>query len=587
MLNLVSAADDHPTDHPEIEWQFDVPDLEPVRAWLLGLSGNEGFTLGGPDTRALVDSYLDTSDWRVFRCGYALRIRTVGDRSEATLKELRRRKQDPAKGLEQGPIVRREITQPAPKPESPSSPSDPAFPSSFAALFSAPGPVADRLRLVLHPEDLRVLAEIRTMRETFPLLREGRVDGEVTLDRSSLAADAAHPEDQPCLVRVEIESAAEESGPLLAFVGRLRTVAGVVEAAETKFEWALKARGLTPAWMQDLGQTEPDSSMTVGEVAYAVLRKQFASFLKHEPGTRLGEDPEHLHDMRVATRRMRAALRLFEGALPPRETTRLRRELRAVGWFLGQVRDLDVQSAQMEEWKTSLVTVGPDAMAPLLRLLGARRERARARLLRFLDSRRFTLLQGALSRRMRGSSSPGRSAAQLPIRVAGPILIRRAHRKLVRVARGIDRSSPPEAYHQVRIRGRRLRYALEFLEPVYGPPARNLIDPLTEVQDVLGRHQDLQVALAILRELSEKTALPGPARQAIGEMAQISAVRAENLRGDFPRTWRRLSAKRWNRWKQTVRESADELGAELIRNAKERLRRPQKTTKGLGTSPSA
>ena len=503
MLNLVSAADDHPTDHPEIEWQFDVPDLEPVRAWLPGLSGNEGFTLGGPDTQALVDSYLDTSDWRVFRCGYALRIRTVGDRSEATLKELRRRKQDPAKGLEEGPIVRREITQPAPKPESPSSRSDPASLPSFAALFSAPGPVADRLRLVLHPEDLRVLAEIRTMRETFPLLREGRVEGEVTLDRSSLAADAAHPEDQPCLVRVEIESAAEESGPLLAFVGRLRAVAGVVEAPESKFEWALKTRGLTPAWMQDLGQTEPDSSMTVGEVAYAVLRKQFASFLKHEPGTRLGEDPEHLHDMRVATRRMRAALRLFEGALPPRETTRLRRELWTVGRLLGKVRDLDVQSAQMEEWKAALVTVGPEAVAPLLRLLGARRKQARAKLLRFLDSRRFTLLQGTLSRRLRGSPPAGRRAAQLPIRAAGPILIRCERRKLVRVARRIDRSSTPAAYHQVRIRGRRLRYALEFLEPAYGQPARKLIDALTAVQDVLGRHQDDQVSMALLRQLRD------------------------------------------------------------------------------------
>jgi CHAD domain-containing protein len=136
----------------------------------------------------------------------------------------------------------------------------------------------------------------------------------------------------------------------------------------------------------------------------------------------------------------------------------------------------------------------------------------------------------------------------------------------------------------VRIRGRRLRYALEFLEPAYGQPARKLIDALTAVQDVLGRHQDDQVSMALLRELSEETALPGSARQAIGEMAQICAARAESLRGDFPRTWRKLNAKRWSRWKQIVRESAGELGAELIRDAKDRLRRPQKITKGSETS---
>jgi len=286
--------------------------------------------------------------------------------------------------------------------------------------------------------------------------------------------------------------------------------------------------------MQDLRQTEPDSSMTVGEVAFAVLRKHFASFLTHQPGTQLGEDPEHLHDMRVATRRMRAALRLFEMALPPHETMRLRRELRNVGWLLGKVRDLDVQSAQMEEWAATMVTVGPEAVAPLLRLLEARRERARAKMLRFLDSRRFASLQGALFRRLRGSPSARRPAAQLPIRAAAPILIRRAHRKFVRVARAIDRTSPPAAYHQVRIRGRRLRYALEFLEPVYGLPARELIDALTVVQDILGRYQDGQVSMAILRELSGETTLPGPTWQAVGEMAQMAAARTEKLQGDFP-----------------------------------------------------
>ena len=582
MLDVGSAADDHPTDHLETEWQFDVSDLGPVRAWLLGLPENEGFTLGGPDTRALVDSYLDTPDWRVFRCGYALRIRTVGERSEATLKELRRQ-QDPAEGLEKGPAVRREITQPVPEPKSPSSPSDPTFRCASAALFSAPGPVTDRLQCILHPEELQILAVIRTIRETFPLFREGRVEGEVTLDRSSLTADAAHSGVQPCLLRVEIESSAEELGPLSAFVGLLRAVAGMAEAAESKFEWALKARGLTPVWMQDLGRTEPDSSMTVGEVAYAVLRKHFASFLMHEPGTRLGEDPEHLHDMRVATRKMRAALRLFQEALPLQETTRLRGELWTVGGSLGKVRDLDVQIAHMESCKAALIMVGPEAAAPLLRLLEARREQARAELLSFLDSPRFVLLREALSQLLGRCPSAGRPAAQLPIRVAGPILIRREHRKLVRLARGIERSSAPATYHLARILGKRLRYALEFLEPVYGPPARELIDALIVFQDLLGLHQDDQVSMALLRELSEEGTLPDPARLAIGEMAQMSAAHAEKLRGDFSRAWRGLGGKRWNRWKSAARESTGEFAVETIRHAKECLRRPQEAPKGPET----
>ena len=80
----------------------------------------------------------------------------------------------------------------------------------------------------------------------------------------------------------------------------------------------------------------------MGELAFAVLRRQLAVLRAKEPGTRLGEDPEELHDMRVATRRLRAALSLFEGVLPVRAQV-FREELGWLGRLLGAVRDLDVQ----------------------------------------------------------------------------------------------------------------------------------------------------------------------------------------------------------------------------------------------------
>ena len=80
----------------------------------------------------------------------------------------------------------------------------------------------------------------------------------------------------------------------------------------------------------------------MGELAFAVVRRQLAVLRDKEPGTRLGEDPEELHDMRVATRRLRAALALFAGVLPVRAQT-YREELGWLGRLLGEVRDLDVQ----------------------------------------------------------------------------------------------------------------------------------------------------------------------------------------------------------------------------------------------------
>ncbi len=80
----------------------------------------------------------------------------------------------------------------------------------------------------------------------------------------------------------------------------------------------------------------------MGELAFAVLRRQLAVLRDKEPGTRLGEDVEELHDMRVATRRLRAALALFAGVLPVRAQT-FRQELGWLAGVLGAVRDLDVQ----------------------------------------------------------------------------------------------------------------------------------------------------------------------------------------------------------------------------------------------------
>jgi CHAD domain-containing protein len=277
---------------------------------------------------------------------------------------------------------------------------------------------------------------------------------------------------------------------------------------------------------------------------------------------------------------MRAALRLFEAALPLQESTRLRRELWTLGALLGKVRDLDVQIPQLVACRAALINVGPEAATPLLHLLLARREQAREELFSFLDSRRFALLCETLSQLLRDSPTAGRPAARLPIRAAGPTLIRREYRKLVRLARGIEGSSPPTTYHQARIRGKRLRYALEFLEPAYGPPARELITPLIEFQDLLGCHQDDQVSMALLRELSESAALPDSTRLAIGEMAQLSAAHAEKLRGDFPRVWSLLCGKRWRRWRLAAKRAATEFSAETMLCAKERLRSPR--AEGMG-----
>src|SRR5690606_11924652 len=144
----------------------------------------------------------------------------------------------------------------------------------------------------------------------------------------------------------------------------------------------------------DLGPSEVHAGMTAGEVGYAVLRRHFAALVANEPGTRLGEDPEALHDMRVAARRLRAALQEFRPFLTP-ELPRFREEIAWIARALGEVRDLDVQLERMPGWRTGFGPGHEHALDNLETLLRQHRRVARRHMLSALDSERYeTLLEG-------------------------------------------------------------------------------------------------------------------------------------------------------------------------------------------------
>ncbi len=117
--------------------------------------------------------------------------------------------------------------------------------------------------------------------------------------------------------------------------------------------------------------------------------------LEHEAGTRLGRDPEELHDMRVATRRLRSALRLFGPYLPRNEVEHAGEALRTFGRLLGEVRDMDVALAQARTFLTTRsAEAGPD-LSPLFAAWRRRRTHARRRLLRYFHSRAYPRLREA------------------------------------------------------------------------------------------------------------------------------------------------------------------------------------------------
>ena len=148
--------------------------------------------------------------------------------------------------------------------------------------------------------------------------------------------------------------------------------------------------------------------MLASEVAFAILRRHFATMLAHEFGVRLGEDPEELHDMRVATRRLRAALKLYREFLP-RRAERYERDLRFFASALGDVRDLDVHLERL----AAEASRDGEVLDEVFAALEERRGDARRRMLDVLDSDRYERFVASFS----GTLRRGRSPAP-----AGPII---------------------------------------------------------------------------------------------------------------------------------------------------------------------
>lgn len=525
-----------PADEKEIEWQFDAVDLRPVERWLAawgdrsGVEREDSFDLPGRGlrvspgaTRRLTDTYIDTEDWRLYRAGFTLRVRRGGGAAEATLKSLA-----PAN---EGIRRRTELTEALPA-------------GNLEALLQSSGPVGGRIRLISGKHDLGPLFEVRTTRRSFSLLVEGNTVGEIAVDRTTIPlGDGGEP---VRLSRVEVEVHDPDKLAVASFVDELRAGGGLREATVSKFEAGLIALGEPSRPSIDLGPTGIDDSSTMGEVAFAVLRSQFQVFLAKEGGTRLGEDPEELHHMRVATRRLRAAMGVFAEALPARAAS-LRGELRWVGRSLGDVRDLDVQIETIREWAQGDEDgASRGSLADLEALLLRRREEVRVQLLAALDSRRYERLVAAMSGMLeRGPlrrSVPGRT----PVLAAAPDLILRLHRKLRKAGNKVSKGAGATEYHRVRIRGKRLRYALEFLSPVYGGPATRLAKRLVAVQDILGLHQDAQVAMIRLRELAmdPSSALTPHTIFVMGRIAEDHAHQAARARARFSKLYGKVKGKR-------------------------------------------
>jgi CHAD domain-containing protein len=261
-----------------------------------------------------------------------------------------------------------------------------------------------------------------------------------------------------------------------------------------------------------------------------LLNAQRRSLLAHDPDTRLGEDPENLHQHRVAARRARAFVRATRGHVDPEWRRSLVEPLRRLGRATGPVRDLDVFLEHLKPQLAGLDAGEEQGAATLAWLVVQQRDAARRRLLETLDEEGYRGLLGRLQLPPR--LRPGREEVPLDE------LARDEFRRLARAVTRLGRRPGDVTVHDLRIVLKNARYAAELAAP-RGTAGLRFLEAAKTLQELLGEHQDAVAAEALLRTTTMVDAKTGAAFVA-GRLAERQVARRQRVLERLPSAWRRL-----------------------------------------------
>jgi CHAD domain-containing protein len=287
----------------------------------------------------------------------------------------------------------------------------------------------------------------------------------------------------------------------------------------------------------------------LSEAGRKALRFQFARMLGQEAGTRLGDDIEALHHMRVATRRLRAAFEVFDVAFESGELKPYRRGLRQAGRALGKVRDLDVLMDKARKYIAGLPEDRRQGLDPLLEYWTAQRAAAREEMLAYLDGKDYADFKRQFNIFL---NTPGAGARPVPpgqpvphtVRDLAPALI---YERLaaVRAYAPLLADAPVETLHALRIEFKKLRYTVEYFQEALGKRSKIVLDLCKQLQDHLGDLNDAEVAAHLLHQFIDEwdagqNALPIHERRHIGEVVNYLAynhAERHRLMSTFQNVW--------------------------------------------------
>jgi CHAD domain-containing protein len=476
-------------------------------------------------------TWLDTFDWRLYKAGLTLQF------------EQARR----------GGLLVLSRADGTPQAEQPVTrwPRRPVLAEDLP-----PGPVRDRILVLTSPRALLPIVKAASMVSVNRLLNaDGKTVARLVEDHVTVtaptpsAAGGITAELPPRLAVAEVRGYPGQARKAMIL---LSGVPGVSHASQSVFTAALTALGRHPADYSSSVEAEITATMPAPVAVARLLLRLLDTLELNVDGVLRDIDTEFLHDLRVAVRRTRSAIKLLGEVLPTNLAEHFKGEFKWLGDVTTPVRDLDVHLLGFDALTGQLVAASPQDLEPLRAFLVLRRAREFRRLAAALRGPRFRAITDDWRKALleiRDVDGPRRrrpSAVALALSTTG-----RSFRRIVAQGGTITTDSPPESLHDLRKRAKELRYLLEFFAPLHDPVAyRKVVSDLKQLQDCLGEFQDSEVQRHEIRDLADAMladsmlagrAAPTATLLAMGEIAAKLALSQNEARAEFAARFTRFA----------------------------------------------
>ena len=510
----------------ETELKLVMPNLD-AESGIIAILRERGYIVKKPDHVRNVDIYMDTFDWLLMRSKLSLRYRVANGKAMHTIKSIG--------SIVDGIAERMEIEVPLSEPVS-----DPTEISTKK--------IREIIVDVIYPRKLLEHVQICTDRRRYKIVLPQKAEFEIAFDTSSFSLRGLHkPRRTQKLQELEVEIISGPASALKNLSMLLSRKFDYPPSTESKLEVAInRLKVLIPS-------KKPTETLIVrhdNRLDLAIrkfLTHQLNRFCENIPGVKSDVDTEFVHQARVATRRMRSALRLFRDAVPLSTRAYFERELKWLGEMFGAVRDVDVFLLNLNVFEHKIGRFPAKKKAVLNDWIEKHRRAPLKTLIKAIDSQKYVNFERRLRRFIEGEL-PVRPRSPLALKLVSevaPVIITDKFNAVIKQGMTVIKKPKLKEFHGLRIQMKRLRYACEFMAPAYAGALEPFIERTVEIQDCLGEIQDTVFTREFIDYLFDdwKGKLVNPELVFIlGEIYQLQVEIANDRQKKFSKIWAKFDS---------------------------------------------